>query len=189
MTRGVTGLRLFTGGSTKGFDPSALDDPRSFPAWALCAEAGVPICVQTDPTGLAQVAGLAKRFPKAKIILDHLSRPDLSDGAPYKKASSLFGLQPFENVYLKLTPRTVAKATTAPATPETFFPKLIEVFGSHRIAWGFELPGLSRAARHDSRRGEEGIALPVGRRSGMDLREDSADAVSKSRQFAVVRRA
>ena len=69
------------------------------------------ICLQTDPTGLAQVAGLAKRFPKVKIILDHLSRPDISDGPPYKKASSLFGLQPFENIHLKLTPRTVDKAT------------------------------------------------------------------------------
>src|SRR6476660_8976154 len=31
MKRGMTGLRLFTGGSTKAFDPSSLDDPRSFP--------------------------------------------------------------------------------------------------------------------------------------------------------------
>jgi predicted TIM-barrel fold metal-dependent hydrolase len=140
MNRGVTGLRLFTGGSTKAIDPSSLDDPRSFPAWELCAEAGLPICLQTDPTGLAQVAGLAKRFPKAKIILDHMGRPDLSDGAPYKKASSLFGLQPFENIHFKLTPRTVAKARSAPATPETFFTRLVEVFGSHRIAWGSNLP-------------------------------------------------
>src|SRR5262245_16999193 len=45
--RGVSGLRLFTGGSTKGFDPSSLDDPRSFPAWELCSNAGLPICLQT----------------------------------------------------------------------------------------------------------------------------------------------
>src|SRR5262249_5666061 len=126
LERGVTGLRLFTGGSTKAFDPSTLDDRRSFPAWELCGEAGVSICLQTDPTGLAQVAGLAKRFPNVKIILDHLSRPDISDGAPYQKASPLFGLQPFENVHVKLTPRTVEKATSGNATPETFFPKLVD---------------------------------------------------------------
>jgi predicted TIM-barrel fold metal-dependent hydrolase len=140
MKRGVTGLRLFTGGSTRAIDPSSLDDPRSFPAWELCSEAGLPICLQTDPSGLAQVAGLAKRFPKVKIILDHLSRPDISDGPPYKKASSLFGLQPFENIHVKLTPRTMEKARTGPATPETFFPRLVEVFGNHRIAWGSNLP-------------------------------------------------
>ena len=140
MQRGLTGLRLFTGGSTKSFDTSALDDPRSFPAWELCAEAGIPICLQTDPTGLAQVAGLAKRFPAVKIILDHCSRPDIADGPPYKKASSLFGLQPFENIHLKLTPRTVDKSKAGSATPETFFPRLVEVFGSHRIAWGSNFP-------------------------------------------------
>ena len=140
MERGLTGLRLFTGGSTKGFDPSSLDDPRSFPAWELCAEAGIPICLQTDPTGLAQVAGLAKRFPKVKIILDHLSRPDISDGAPYTKASSLFGLEPFENIHLKLTPRTVDKSKNGNASPETFFPRLVQVFGSRRIAWGSNFP-------------------------------------------------
>lgn len=140
VERGLTGLRLFTGGSTKSFDTSALDDPRSFPAWELCAKAGIPICLQTDPTGLAQVAGLAKRFPAVKIILDHCSRPDISDGPPYKKASSLFGLQPFENIHLKLTPRTVDKSKAGSATPETFFPRLVEVFGSHRIAWGSNFP-------------------------------------------------
>ncbi len=33
VARGISGLRLFTGGSTKGFDPSSLDDRLSFPAW------------------------------------------------------------------------------------------------------------------------------------------------------------
>jgi len=140
MKRGVTGLRLFTGGSTRAFDPSSLDDSRSFPAWELCSEAGLSICLQTDPSGLAQVADLATRFPTVKIILDHLSRPDISDGAPYKKASSLFGLQPFENIYLKLTPRTIEKAKSGQATPETFFPRLVGVFGSYRVAWGSNFP-------------------------------------------------
>ena len=154
LQRGVSGLRLFTGGSTKGFDRSSVDDPGSVAAWELCADAGVAICLQTDPTGLAKVAGLAKRFPKVKIILDHLSRPDIADGPPYKKASSLFGLQPFENIHLKLTPRTVDKSRGGAATPETFFPKLVEVFGSRRIAWGSNFPasaGTLPALLNDAR--------------------------------------
>ena len=99
VKRGITGLRLFTGGSTQAFDPSTLDDRRSFPTWELCGELGLSLCIQTDPVGLAQVAGLAKRFPKVNIILDHLGRPDVTDGPPYKRASSLFGLAPFENIF------------------------------------------------------------------------------------------
>lgn len=138
--RGVSGLRLFTGGSTAEFDTSALDDSRSFPVWELCAETGLSMCLQTNSTGLAQVAGLAKRFPKVRIILDHLSRPDITDGPNYKKAASLFALSVFENVYLKLTPRIFQDSQRGKASPETFFPRLIEVYGAERLAWGSNFP-------------------------------------------------
>jgi L-fuconolactonase len=140
VKRGLTGLRLFTGGSTAAFDTSALDDPRSFPSWWLCGELGLPICIQTGPAGLAQVAGLAKRFPNVKIILDHLSRPELDDGPPYKKVGSLFAMVAFDNIYLKVTPRIITLVKQGKATAETFFPKLISAFGSSRLAWGSNFP-------------------------------------------------
>ena len=144
VKRGITGLRLFTGGSTQAFDPSTLDDRRSFPTWELCGELGLSMCIQTDPVGLAQVAGLAKRFPKVNIILDHLGRPDVTDGPPYKRASSLFGLAPFENIFLKLTPRIFGDVRKAEASAETFFPRLVEAFGSSRLAWGSNFPASEK---------------------------------------------
>ena len=72
--------------------------------------------------------------------LDHLGRPDVTDGPPYKKASSLFGLVPFENVFLKLTPRIFGDVKKGEASAETFFPKLVEAFGSNRLAWGSNYP-------------------------------------------------
>ena len=140
LYRGVAGLRLFTGGSTKAFDASSLDDPKSFPVWELLGEAGLSMCLQVDPGGLAQVAGLAKRFPRVKIVLDHLGRPDVTDGPPYRKAASLFALAPFENVYLKLTPRIFGDVKRGEASAESFFPRLVEVFGSRRLAWGSNFP-------------------------------------------------
>ena len=140
VKRGVSGLRLFTGGSTQAFDPSSLDDPRTFPSWDLCGEFGLSMAIQTDPSGLTQVAGLAKRFPRVRIVLDHLGRPDVTDGPPYKRASSLFGLAPFENIFLKLTPRIFADAKKGAASPETLFPRVVQVFGSNRLAWGSNFP-------------------------------------------------
>ena len=140
VDRGLAGLRLFTGGSTKEFDPSELDDPRSFPAWELCAELGLSMCIQTGPVGLPQVTRLAQRFPKVAIILDHLGRPDVTDGPPYTAASSLFELAPIQNIYLKLTPRIFGDVKKGKATADTFFPKLVEVFGSKRLAWGSNYP-------------------------------------------------
>ncbi|WP_321914010.1 MULTISPECIES: amidohydrolase family protein [unclassified Paraburkholderia] len=138
--RGLGGLRLFTGGSTKEFDPSELDDPRSFPAWELCAELNLPMCIQTGPVGLPQITTLARRFPTVRIILDHLGRPEVADGVPYAKAQSLFDLASLENIYLKLTPRIFGDVKKEKASAETFFPRVVEAFGAQRMAWGSNFP-------------------------------------------------
>jgi L-fuconolactonase len=149
LKRGVTGLRLFTGGSTAAFDASTLDDKRSFASWELCSDAGLSMCIQTDPVGLAQVAGLAKRFPRVRIILDHLGRPDVTDGPPYKRASSLFGLAPFENIFLKLTPRIFGDVRRGSASAESFFPRLVAEYGSNRLAWGSNFPASEKSMKEN----------------------------------------
>lgn len=138
--RGLAGLRLFTGGSTKDFDPSELDDPRSFPAWELCAELKLSMCIQTGPVGLPQIRALATRFPQVPIVLDHLGRPDVTDGPPYRQAQRLFELASLSNIYLKLTPRIFGDVAKGNASPETFFPRLVEAFGASRLAWGSNFP-------------------------------------------------
>ena len=137
---GLAGLRLFTGGSTKEFDPSELDDSRAFPAWELCGELGLTMCIQTGPIGLPQVTALARRFPKVPIILDHLGRPEVADGAPYAAARSLFDLASLDNIYLKLTPRIFGDVKKEKASAETFFPRVVEAFGAKRMAWGSNYP-------------------------------------------------
>jgi L-fuconolactonase len=138
--RGLAGLRVFTGGSTKDFDPSELDDPRAYPAWELLGELRLTMCIQTGPVGLPAVTALARRFPSVPIILDHLGRPDVTDGPPYANAQSLFDLAEVESIYLKLTPRIMGDSKKGAATPETLFPKLVEVFGARRMAWGSNYP-------------------------------------------------
>ena len=145
--RGLAGVRIFTGG-VRPFDTSTLDDRRSFPVWEMCGQLNLPISIQTGPMGLAQVAGLAKRFPMVKIVLDHLARPDISDGPPYSKAVSLFAMGSFDNIYLKATPRTFQESMEGLATAQTFFPRLLAEFGSSRIAWGSNFPASPGRLSH-----------------------------------------
>jgi predicted TIM-barrel fold metal-dependent hydrolase len=140
IARGLTGLRLFTGGSTKDFDPSELEDERAYPAWELLGELGIPMCIQTGPIGLPQVTALAKRFPNVNIILDHLARPDVLDGAPYHNAQSLWDLAPLTNVYFKLTPRIFGDVKKGEADAASFFAKVVATFGAQRLAWGSNFP-------------------------------------------------
>jgi predicted TIM-barrel fold metal-dependent hydrolase len=152
--RKLTGLRLFTFGSTMSEQADWLDNPKSYSAWACAGELGLSICLQMSAKAIPQAAGMAKRFPKVRIILDHCARPVLEDGPPYTGAASLFGLARYANIYLKLTPRIFAEARRGRATPETFFPRLAAEFGAQRLAWGSNypssegtLPALLKTAR------------------------------------------
>jgi predicted TIM-barrel fold metal-dependent hydrolase len=140
VKRGLTGMRLFTIGSTMPDQASWLDDPKSYPAWECASELGLSICLQMSPQALPQMLRMVARFPKVRIILDHMARPVLNDGPPYQAAESLFGLAKFPNIYLKLTERNCTGARSGKATPETFFPKLVAAFGASRIAWGSNYP-------------------------------------------------
>jgi L-fuconolactonase len=138
--RGLTGMRLFTIGSTMPNQASWLDDPKSYPAWECASELGLPVCLQMSAGAFPQMLKMIERFPKVRLILDHLARPVLQDGPPYAAAESLFGLAKYPTVYLKLTQRNFTESRMGKATPETFFPKLVSAFGSSRIAWGSNYP-------------------------------------------------
>jgi L-fuconolactonase len=140
MTRGITGLRLYTGGSKLEFDFSWLNDPRSFPVWEYAEEKGVSICVQARAPAFPIVTEMAKRFPQTRIVIDHLARMDTTDGPPYANAAPLFELAACPNIYLKVTPRSFDLANSGKASPETFFPKLVTEFGAKRIAFGSNYP-------------------------------------------------
>jgi predicted TIM-barrel fold metal-dependent hydrolase len=140
IDRGFRGMRLFTTGSTMPGQQTWFDDPRSFPAWEFAGKAAIPVCMQMTRQGFPQLRGLMERFPAVTFILDHLGRPQVTDGPPYVADAALFDLARYENLYLKATPLNFAPPQWGKATPETFFGKLVESFGVSRIAFGSNFP-------------------------------------------------
>jgi predicted TIM-barrel fold metal-dependent hydrolase len=138
--RKLTGMRLFTIGSTMPDQASWLDDPKSYPAWECAGELGLSICLQMSAKAFPQMIRMIARFPKVRVILDHAGRPVLEDGPPYAAAESLLALAQYPNVYLKLTERNFTGSRKGKATPESFFPKLVSSFGASRLAWGSNYP-------------------------------------------------
>ena len=138
--KGLTGLRLFTFGSTMSEQANWLDDPKSYPAWICASEMSLSVCLQMSAKAIPQAASMAERFPKVKVLLDHCARPSLEDGSPYAAAASLFDLAKHPNIYLKLSPRVFNASRKGKATPETFFPRLVSEFGAPRLAWGSNYP-------------------------------------------------
>lgn len=145
---GLTGLRLFTTGSTSPGQAGWLADPKTFPVWEMAESENLPVCLQMQPEGLPDLLKLLKRFRRVPVVLDHLARVKLSDGPPYKGAQWLFDLARYPNVFLKLTSRTIEEANAGASTPQEFFPKLVKVFGAERIAWGSNFPAHEGTLAH-----------------------------------------
>lgn len=138
--RGMAGLRLFGAGSTVQSDGRWMIAPETYPVWEHMAEIDMPVAIQTTRIGLPVVEEALERFPDVTIVLDHLGRPDLTDGPPYRNASPLWALSRFAHLCLKVTPRTFDLSEKAPASPDTFFPKLVAEYGADRLAWGSNFP-------------------------------------------------
>lgn len=141
--KGFSGMRLFTTGSTMPGQATWFDDPRSFAAWEYAGAAGIPVCMQMTPQGFPQLRGLMERFPRVRMILDHLARPRLTDGPPYAADKDFFELARYPQVYLKVTPINVEPKEWGKATPDTFFAAVIKAYGASRIAWGSNFPATA----------------------------------------------
>jgi predicted TIM-barrel fold metal-dependent hydrolase len=84
LARGITGLRIFTGGSTKKVDASTLDDPRSYPVWELMSKHGLSICVQTNPTGIPARSRSPNAFPRCRSFSTISVDPTPAAGRPMR---------------------------------------------------------------------------------------------------------
>ncbi|PXA87871.1 amidohydrolase [Nostoc sp. 3335mG] len=140
LDAGLSGLRLFTTGTTMPGQATWLDDPKSFPVWDYAEAHDVPVCLQMTADGIPMLRGLLERFPRVRVLLDHLARPKLDDGPPYAQAQALFDLAAYPGVFLKLTNRTIASAGEGKSTPAAFISRVLESFGADRIAWGSNFP-------------------------------------------------
>jgi predicted TIM-barrel fold metal-dependent hydrolase len=136
----VTGLRIFSAGSTMDKQADTLDDPRTFKAWETCAELKIPVVTQLRREGLYMLYTLIRRFPNVKIIVDHLIRVPQNDQPPYDRAAFLFELSKYPHVYFKLSTNNVRFSREGGNSPEKFFPKLVQEIPANRIAWGSNYP-------------------------------------------------
>jgi L-fuconolactonase len=162
LDRGLSGFRIFTGGSTKKVDATALDDPRSYPVWEVMNARGLSMCIQTDASGIPATIALAKRFPKVPVLVDHFARPDVKGGPPYAAAAPLFSLAAAANVYLKFTPVALKQLDDCKADVHAFLGKVVAEFGASRIAWGSNWPNSPGTMAEHVKRAKTALAdLPL----------------------------
>ncbi|WP_454887541.1 amidohydrolase family protein [Sphingomonas oryzagri] len=141
-SRNLTGMRIFTRGTTMARQWLAIDDPVTFPAWEKCAELGLPVAtnVELDEDGRPQLTNILKRYPQIPILLDHLALPEITDGYPYNDAKPLWDMAEFPNLYLKACSKNFRLAREGKSTPADFLRRIFEIYGPQRVAWGSNYP-------------------------------------------------
>ena len=138
LTRGCSGMRLFTTGMTLPDQSTWFAE--TYPFWEHAAAKNIPVCMQMKVQGIPALRRIMDRFPKATIILDHLLRAPAADGPPYAAAAEFFALARYKQLYLKVTPINISPKSWGNGAPETFFRKVIDAFGAARIGWRSNFP-------------------------------------------------
>lgn len=133
---GTSGVRMFAIGNRS---LTRLDDPAAAPVFAVARERELRVVVTILAPQLAELRAVLQRHPDMPIVLDHCGFPDLTGGAPFDEASSLFELAAFPNLHLKVSSHLLENAETV-GDPRDFFDRLAAEFGTGRLLWGSDYP-------------------------------------------------
>jgi predicted TIM-barrel fold metal-dependent hydrolase len=156
--KGLTGMRIFSRGSTIKEPWLSLDDERIFPCYELAGDLGIAVASNIQVANFSQLDTVLRRFPDTNFIVDHLGGVDFSDGAPFDNARALFAMARHPNFHLKVTTQNFAKASNGQATPETLFARLVAEFGADRLAWGSNFPASPGSLAEQVRQARQGLA-------------------------------
>ena len=78
-----------------------LNDPVCYPLWKKAQEIGAVFNVFIAPAQLPQLEDMVKRYPKVKIVVDHLGRPEILSSPPWVENDYLLRLARYPNVWVK----------------------------------------------------------------------------------------
>lgn len=141
---GLSGVRLFTTGSTVPTQGEWFAAPETDPFWAAASELGVPVCLQMR-LGAAtdQLHALLRRFPSVSVLLDHMAYPDIAS-SPAAAGKDVAELAMHPGLHLKLTHRNLERLHEAGEEAAGFLDPVLGAFGASRIAWGSNLPAAEQ---------------------------------------------
>jgi predicted TIM-barrel fold metal-dependent hydrolase len=140
---GLAGMRLSPIYHPK--DPW-LNAAYNYPLWKKAEEIGAVFNVFIAPAQLPQLEDMVRRYPKVKVVVDHLGRPQILDRTPWVEDDYLLKLARYPNVWVKFTELyTASKTKQYPYKDVQPFGKMVyEKFGPRRLLFGTGMVGKTR---------------------------------------------
>ncbi|MGD6749502.1 amidohydrolase family protein [Streptomyces sp. BH105] len=142
---GLSGVRLFTSGSTVPTQGEWFAAPETYAFWEQAAELNLPVCLQMRlGPATAQLKELLGRFPGVTVLLDHIGYPDIA-ASPAKAGAEVAELAVHPGLHLKLTHRNLERLRDAGERAAEFLDPVVAAFGASRIAWGSNCPAAEQS--------------------------------------------
>ena len=124
-------------------DEQILLTAQNDPMWEVLAGSGAVVQFHMRPADAVQVAEIARRFPRLKLLIDHMAYPDLQEDA--QVFAPIVELARFANVHVKISDVKGRSAEEFPfADIHPFIRQLLDAFGAERSLWGTGYPGHHR---------------------------------------------
>jgi predicted TIM-barrel fold metal-dependent hydrolase len=116
-----------------------LEDGRADAVWEAAGDLGVSLIPVLWPNGLPGMFVVVERHPNVVVALDHCGMPDLTGGAPFPEAGTLFDLADLDAVSLKVSSHVLHEAEEM-GDPAALIDALAAQFGADRLCWGSDHP-------------------------------------------------
>ena len=137
---GFQGLRLNPAAYQGG---TWLDDPATDALWQKAAQLGTIISLLIRPEQMRRAETMIAKHPDVRVVVDHLGRPPVREGAPYP------GFQ--DTLRLARYPNTFVKVSGIPAVSQQEYPHrdvwpiirlVLDAWGSQRLMWATDFPHI-----------------------------------------------
>ncbi len=142
------GFRLNLDGDDEGL---WLTDGTVDALWKVAADRGLVVCMQIEPQHAGRLRTLASRFRDVRFVVDHLGKPDVTEGAPYPSFRPILELAELDGAHIKLSGVFYASRQEFPYQDMIPMVRLAwEAFGARRMLWGTDFPNIFKACGYEA---------------------------------------
>lgn len=123
------------------------DDLLSLPGmeilWQLAGEYKLPLSLFVAPRHIPQLSKLVKRYPDTFLIIEHFGRPDDGGQDLITAVQAVLDLAVQPSVFIKVSAISYISSNEYPYSDTYPMIKAVwEHFGSQRLMWGSDFPGV-----------------------------------------------
>ena len=127
-------------------DPEWMLRPQLAPALAAVSELDLTFDALVRPHHLPELRKFVARYPRLRVVINHLAKPELIPDRFAKWADYMAELARSERVYCKLSGLLTEADTTAKIDQiESHLAHVVSLFGDERLVFGSDWPVLNLA--------------------------------------------